>query len=393
MASLGSGDLEAAMTSDRTRRLRYRSLLAVGAVLAALLSSCTAEAGGGTAEAGGGTAEAGGDAPISVMTQNLYVGAPLNDAFAASSWAELVAAGTSSWATLLGSDFPTRAGALADEIAQARPHVVGLQEVTLWRDQSPSDVQTQPAPNATQVAFDFLAILRDALSARGIPYAAVATSTNVDVELAREDPGGGLVDVRLTDRDVLLVRSDVADRVTLPGNGHYTAQFSEPFLTGPVTSTRGWTSIDYRLDATTTTRIFNTHLEVSDPQTGTTQELQGEEFLALVAASPHPVIALGDFNSPADGSSTPTYRNLTAVLPDAWTSARPADPGLTCCQPPLLDDAVGREYTRIDLVLAPEDWRVAGVERTVDQPFRAAPAPLWASDHFGVIAQLVGPGG
>lgn len=55
-------------------------------------------------------------------------------------------------------------------------------------------------------------------------------------------------------------------------------------------------------------RILNTHLEVGDPQTGTTQGQQGDEFLAIVAASPHPVIALGDFNSPADGASTPTYR-------------------------------------------------------------------------------------
>ena len=182
------------------------------------------------------------------MTQNLYVGPPLNDAFAASSWEELVAAGSQAWANLLASDFPTRAGALADEIAEARPDVVGLQEVTLWRDQTPSDVMTQPTPNATDVAFDFLAILQGELSARGVPYTPVATSTNVDVEFPRLDPEAGLVDVRLTDRDVLMVRADLADRFSNPGNGHYTAQFSEPFPTGPVTSTRGWTSIDYRPD-------------------------------------------------------------------------------------------------------------------------------------------------
>jgi endonuclease/exonuclease/phosphatase family metal-dependent hydrolase len=363
------------MTSDRARRLRYRSLLAVGAVLAALLPSCAAAAGE--------------DAQITVMTRNLYVGTPLNDVFGASSWTELVAAGSQGWANLLASDFPSRARALADEIAQARPDVVALQEVTLWRDQTPSDVQTQPTPNATHVAFDFLAVLRDELSARGVPFTSVATSTNVDVEFPRLDPGAGLADLRLTDRDVLMVRSDLADRASNPRNGHYTAQFSEPFLTGPVTSTRGWTSIDYRIDPTTTTRIFNTHLEVGDPVTGTTQERQGEEFLALVAASPHPVIAIGDFNSPADGSTTPTYQDLTAVLHDAWTSARPADPGWTCCQAASLADAVRREFTRIDLVLTTEDWTVTRVARNGDQPFRAAPPPLWASDHFGVTARIV----
>jgi endonuclease/exonuclease/phosphatase family metal-dependent hydrolase len=363
------------MTSDRAGRLRCRLLLAVGSVLAALLPSCAATAGG--------------DAQITVMTQNLYVGTPLNDAFGALSWSELVAAGDQAWANLLASDFPMRAGALADEIAQARPDVVGLQEVTLWRDQTPSDVMTQPTPNATDVVFDFLAILQGELSARGVPYTPVATSTNADVEFPRLDPEAGLIDLRLTDRDVLMVRADLADRFSNPRDGHYTAQFSEPFLTGPVTSTRGWTSIDYRPTPTTTVRVFNTHLEVGGPVTGTTQERQGDELLAIIAESPHPVIALGDFNSPADGSSTPTYRKLTAVLHDAWTTTRPVDPGWTCCQAASLADAVRREFTRIDLVLTTEDWAVTRVARTVDRPFRAAPPPLWASDHFGVTARIV----
>ena len=367
------------MTSDRVRRLRCCSLLAVGSVLAALLSSCTAAA----------VQE---DTPITVMTQNLYVGTPLTDAFGASTWSDLVAAGSSAWANLLASDFPTRAEALADEIASAHPDVVGLQEITLWRDQTPSDVMTQPTPNAVHVALDFLAILRYELSARGLPYTPVATSTNVDVEFPRLDPAAGLVDLRLTDRDVLMVRTDLAHRFGNPDTGHYTAQFSEPFPTGPpVTSIRGWTSIDYRPTPTTTVRVFNTHLEVGGPVTGTIQEQQGDQFLALVAASPRPVIALGDFNSPADGPSTSTYRNLTAVLHDAWTSVRPADPGWTCCQAPSLADAVRRELGRIDLVLTPEDWTVTRAARIGDQPLREAPPPLWVSDHFGVTARIVVP--
>src|SRR4051794_14566753 len=266
------------MTSDQARRPRLRSLLAVGSVLAALLPSCTAAA-----------VQEGGDTRITVMTQNLYVGTPLNDAFGASTWPELVAAGSHAWANLLASDFPTRAAALADEMAGARPDVVGLQEVTLWRDQTPSDVMTQPTPNATHVAFDFLAILRGELSARGVPYTPLATSTNADVEFPRMDPGDAdLVDLRLTDRDVLMVRADLARRFGTPRDGHYTAQFSEPFPTGPVTSTRGWTSIDYRPTPTTTVRVFNTHLEVGGPVTGTIQEQQVDQFLAMIAESPHP---------------------------------------------------------------------------------------------------------
>jgi endonuclease/exonuclease/phosphatase family metal-dependent hydrolase len=359
------------MTSGRARWLLYRSVLAVASVIAAVLPS--------------GVVVVAGDAQITVMTRNLYVGAGLGDAFGASSWPELTAAGSNDWAHLLASDFPTRAEALADEVARARPDVLGLQEVTLWRDQTPSDVQTQPTPNATHVAFDFLAILQEQLGARGTPYTAVATSTNVDIEFPRLDPGGGLVDLRITDRDVLMVRTDLAERAENPRAGHYTAQFSEPFLTGPVTSTRGWTSIDYWPEPTTTVRIFDTHLELGGP----TQELQADETLSMVAASPYPVIALGDFNAPADSPAAPAYQKLTAVLHDAWTTARPGDPGWTCCQ--ALEDAARHENVRIDLVLTSEDWPVTLARRTGDQPFRAAPPPLWASDHFGVTARVVIP--
>ncbi len=360
------------MTRDRAHSLRYRSLLAVESVLAALLPPTVPM-----------VTE---DVQLTVMTQNLYVGTGVGDVFTATSWPELVAAGSEAWARLLATDFPARAEAIADEIVRARPDVVGLQEVTLWRDQTPGDVRTQPVPNARDTVFDFLAILQDALSARGLPYTAVATSTGVDVEFPRLDPRAGLVDVRLTDRDVLMVRADLAGRFGNPDDGRYRAQFSEPFLLGLSTSTRGWTSVDYRPDPTTVVRILDTHLEVMERATGTTQERQADEFLAVVAASPYPVIALGDFNSPADGSVPPTYQNLTAVLSDAWSSARPADPGWTCCQP--LDRADERTSVRLDLVLTPEGWPVTRVARTVDQPFRAAPTPLWASDHFGVTARI-----
>jgi endonuclease/exonuclease/phosphatase family metal-dependent hydrolase len=360
------------MGADPARPLRYRSLLAVVCVLAAMLPA--------------GGAMAPGAPQITVMTQNMYVGTGLTDTFEVSSWSGLVAAVSQDWANLLANDIPTRAGALADEIARVRPEVVGLQEVSLWRDQTPSDVRTHSTPNATHVAFDFLAILLSELCARGLPYTSVATSMNADVEAPRLGPGG-LVDLRVTDRDALLVRADVATRAGNPVHGHYTAQRSLPFLTGPVRNTRGWTSIDYRLDPGPTVRVFETHLELDAPDARGIQRLQGDEALAIIAASPYPVIALGDFNAPADASDT--YRDLTEVLDDAWTSARPSDPGPTCCQAELLADADGREDIRIDLVLTSEDATATHVDRIGDQPFRSHPPPVRASDHFGVTARVL----
>jgi endonuclease/exonuclease/phosphatase family metal-dependent hydrolase len=328
---------------------------------------------------------------VTVMTRNLYLGTNLNDIVGVSSFTELVAAVDEDWAHVLANDFPTRAGALADEIVSARPEVVGLQEVTLYRDQAPSDLRTHPGPNATHVVLDLLAILRTELDARGTPYIPVATSTNADLEVSRNDGDDGLVDVRITDRDVILVRADVADQASNPSDSHYTAVRMLPSWPEPIASTRGWASIDYSPDRRTTVRILTTHLEVSGPRAGRIQEQQTLEALTLIAASPHPVIALGDFNSPADGSGTETYARLTEVLDDAWVTARPADPGPTCCQAELLDNAVGQEDVRFDLVLVPEGWQVTSVARTGAEPFRAAPPPLWASDHLGVTAQVTVP--
>jgi endonuclease/exonuclease/phosphatase family metal-dependent hydrolase len=363
------------MGSDRARGLRRRSLL-IGPVLVALLSSCVAAVAGG--------------APITLMTQNLYLGTGLGDAFAATSWPELAAAGSHDWARVLGSDFPTRAGVLADEIGRTRPDVVALQEVSLWRDQTPGDVEAHPTPDATHVALDYLAILLRALRARGVPYTTAVTATGADLEFPRKDDDGALVDLRLTDRDALIVRSDVARRITNPRHGEYSAQLSGPFLPRPVRSTRNWESLDYRLDRTTTVRIVGTHLEVADPGTGTVQARQAGELLARIAASPYPVIAIGDFNAPAGRSST--YRRLTRVLHDAWTAVRPADPGWTCCQAPSLADPIGRQRMRIDLVLTSGTWPVGRIARTGVRPFRTAPPPLWPSDHFGVTARIVVPG-
>jgi len=354
---------------------RARALL-IGPVLVALLSSCVAAVAGGT--------------PITLMTQNLFLGTGLGDAFAATSWPELAAAGSHDWGRVLASDFPTRASALAGEIARARPDVVALQEVSLWRDQTPSDVETHPAPDATHVALDYLAILLQALRARGVAYTTAVTATGADLEFPRRDGAGGLVDLRLTDRDALIVRSDVARRVSNPRHGRYRAQLTGPFLPRPVTSTRNWESIDYRVDRTTTVRIVSTHLEVADPGTGTVQARQAGELLARIAASPYPVIAIGDFNAPAGRS--PTYRNLSRALHDAWSAVRPDDAGQTCCQAPSLADPVGHQRLRIDLMLTSEKWPVSRIARTGVRPFRAAPPPLWPSDHFGVTARIVVPG-
>ena len=324
------------------------------------------------------------------MTRNLYLGSGLSNLVGVSGPAELTTAVGEDWADVLATDFRTRAAALAEEIGLARPDVVGLQEVTLWRDSPSSDLRAQPGPNATHVVLDHLGQLTSALAARGTPYSPVVTSTTDDFEVIRRD-GDSLTDLRITDRDVLLVRTDRLDRVVGADTGRYAAVRVLPSWPEPVESPRGWAAVDYRLDPRTTVRVLDTHLEVSNEGAGGIQQRQADELLAMVATSPYPVIAVGDFNSDPADPRTDTYERLTARLSDSWTTARPADPGPTCCQPGRLDDPVSRADRRVDLVLVSDGLRATAVARTGMAPFRSGPAPLWASDHAGVSARITVP--
>src|SRR5207244_3531302 len=86
----------------------------------------------------------------------------------------------------------------------------------------------------------------------------------------------------------------------------------------------------------------------------TSQVAQGKELVAPggAATTSLPTILLGDLNSRADGSSTPTHANLLAErFQDAWAQVRPGDIGLTCCHGDDLREVGGPFYSRIDYVL------------------------------------------
>jgi hypothetical protein len=76
-----------------------------------------------------------GDRQVTVMTRNLYLGTDLNPILTAPSLPALLVAVGAGWAQVQANDFPARARALADEIADSRPDLVGLQEAMLYRTQ------------------------------------------------------------------------------------------------------------------------------------------------------------------------------------------------------------------------------------------------------------------
>ena len=74
------------------------------------------------------------------------------------------------WDTVEQTDFGVRSKLLADEIAAARPDLVGLQEVALWRS-GPVGMGGVIVPSASTVEYDFLAMLRQELEAAGVTFA------------------------------------------------------------------------------------------------------------------------------------------------------------------------------------------------------------------------------
>src|SRR3954464_11302722 len=129
-----------------------------------------------------------------VMTYNIYQGTELEHVLAATDLTSFVAGVSIDYANVIATSFPERARSIAVEIAQNKPDLVALQEVALWRIRVPSD----PSLPATDVAYDFLQILLDALNAAGQHYTTAVVRANFDTQ-GTGFSGTGFFDVRLTD--------------------------------------------------------------------------------------------------------------------------------------------------------------------------------------------------
>lgn len=328
----------------------------------------------------GGCASAGAaKAPITltVMTRNLYLGANLDPIVRAKSVPDAFAAVEAAWANVGANDFPARARSIAREIAATHPDFVGFQEAVLYRTQAPPDLTVT---RAKTVALDYVRELREALAARRLKYRFVGIGSWTDAELPSGNPPQ--LDVRLTVRDALLVRIDRKLKIRRLAKGAYPT--TTPLFGGLVTARRGWVLADATVGGRSF-RVVTTHLESFDDNS---QVAQGRELAAGPARTALPTVVLGDLNSRADGTGTPTYVNLLRTgFRDAWTQARPGDAGLTCCHGEDLHDPGGPFYSRIDYVLVRKGFRgiAAGI---VGEEERDRSAGLWPSDHAGVWARL-----
>ena len=334
--------------------------------------------------------------PIPVMTRNLYVGADLSPVFAAAAKGDgpgIVQATTATWQNVKATNFPERAGALADEIEDSEPLLVGLQEVSLFRTGPPDSITGTPTP-AEHVELDYLDLLLRELDQRGLHYAPVTITKGADAEIPGFTAPGVLQDIRLTDRDVILARTDVSSSKLQLSNkqtGNYATYASLPIgQTGQsIKLLRGWGSVDVTLRGQTF-RFIDTHLEPEGPLTAI-QVAQGNELLNGPANTSLPVVLVGDFNSRADGTGTPTYDNLIgAGFKDAWSATHPRDLGNTWGHDADLLNTTVNFDRRLDLVLYRNNLCALDADVVGDELSDRTPSGLWPSDHGGVVATLRG---
>jgi len=332
---------------------------------------------------------------ITALTWNVYLGADIGRVLAAPTAEEAVVRATEEWGHVQATDFPARAGALARAIAAQRPHVVGLEELALYR------TTDNPFEPATRVAYDFLQLVIDSLHARGVDYTAAAVDRTSDLQvpvIAGVDASGQpiLAGVRWTDGDAVLVRADVP--YVDAKSGVYAA--SQVVTIGGVTSvlSQGWSSVDATVDGRAY-RFVVTHLvgqEAPDVQLA-----QAGELLALLSAETGSTILVGDFNSDAYGIDptrvTPTYgMMLAAGYRDMWIEPERQARGLTCCQQADLLNARSTFDQRIDFVFTRNlPAGTQPVRRGVvgDRPGDRTASGLWPSDHAGVAVTLLTPAG
>ena len=325
--------------------------------------------------------------PLTVMTYNVYLGGDTGAVLSAPR-EEVPLRVAALYREFGASAAPERLAAIAGSIAERRPHLVALQEMTLIRRQTPGDMLTgQAAPNAEAVVLDFQSVLMAAMEAADVDYEIAASVQNTDIEMPMPAEGGSFDDVRMTTFDVILVRGDVA--VSRIEAANYEAMLTSPL---GISVRRGYVALDARVSGRTW-RFVNTHLEAFSSEV---RQAQARELLAALEGETLPLILSGDLNSdagaPQGDPSREVYDLLTSQgYEDAWQDG--AGTGATCCQASDLRNAENGLSVRIDHIFVRNvnGSSVIAAGTVGDLPSERLASGLWPSDHAGVIVSLSNP--
>jgi len=335
------------------------------------------------------------------MTRNVFLGADLGPALGAPTLDEAIDGAGVILNEVDATNFPERAVPLAKEIKASKADLVGLQEVALWREQIPSDLGAPPSGigvPATEVRYDFLALLLQELRRIGAKYEVVRVQQEFDEELPADLDGsnatggafGAELDGRLTMRDVILAKKGGSVRLTGETDAaHFTTMFV-PVVGGsiPIPVERGWVSAEATIGRSSTEfRFVNTHLEAFGADT--IREAQAKELFAPGGPleTDKQVILVGDINS-----GTAARHNVQGTDQLAFQAL--LDFGMTdngavqsCCYSDLFDPTQVFDHT-VDHVLTKPGLEARKPFVTGNDPAERTQSGLWPSDHGGVVSTL-----
>ena len=165
-----------------------------------------------------------GDVLLSIMTWNIYIGAELTPLLRATP-KQIPKLVTEVFRQFLANDFSKRAKAIARQIILKQPDIIGLQEAALW--------ELIP-PYSQRVVYDFVHILLCELKYRGLFYKVAAQNKNLEASL----PSSLWNLIRLTDRDVILVRETSEVKVIGKVEANFKANFHVKIAGQPFTILR-----------------------------------------------------------------------------------------------------------------------------------------------------------
>jgi len=292
------------------------------------------------------------------------------------------------------TDAAGRIKGMAQFIAQEKPEVVGLQEVS-------SIVLTRGTPDPGDDApfVDYLgSLLGDIKDAGGPQYMSFVQPNNTLDGVI--DLVGSPEPFRFQEADVILVRPDVpAQRVGTGLTYHTLLPIGRVLASDGTIVNRSYVrgALHVRLTVEgKTVDVFNTHLEVNGPGgIGTpVQNAQAMELLDYIqadsTAGASATVLTGDMNGRPDSLT----HNLIAADGFKDTFAQVGQgAGLTCCQADLLDNTTDQAVERIDYVFCKGscDATESRVVLNTRVPRSTGGGQIWPSDHFSVLSALQFP--
>jgi endonuclease/exonuclease/phosphatase family metal-dependent hydrolase len=378
--------------------LRFgRTLVILVAAIAVLMLAIPLSAEATKSDAAKGGKQGG--PKVTVMTRNLFLGADLGPALNATTLDGAIDGAGVILNEVDETNFPERAKPLAKEIAKSKPDLVGLQEVALWRQQIPSDLPPEfGGTPATDVRYDFLALLLGELQNLHAKYEVVRVQEEFDQELPADLDGsnetggafGAELDGRLTMRDVILARKGSSVKPTGETDAaHFTNMFA-PVIGGaiPIPVERGWVSTEAKVGASRTEfRFVNTHLEAFGADT--IREAQAMELFAPGGPlnTDEQVILVGDLNSGT--AARHNIQGTDQLAFQALLGFGMTDNGAihSCCYSDLFDPTQIFDHT-VDHVLTKPGLETKNAFVTGNDPAERTPSGLWPSDHGGVVSRV-----